>query len=80
MSVYPGKGGQEFIEDSVDRINEIRDLINTYKLDIEISVDGGINNNTCNKCNSDILVSGSYVINSLDFSNSINILRGDISG
>ena len=76
MSVYPGKGGQEFIEDSVDRINEIRDLINTYKLDIEISVDGGINNNTCNKCNSD----GSYVINSLDFSNSINILRGDISG
>ena len=76
MSVEPGEGGQEFIEESESRINEIRELIKSYNLDIVINVDGGINNNTVKKCNSaDIVVAGSYVISSDNFQDKISSLR-----
>lgn len=76
MSVEPGSGGQAFIEESEEKINEIRILLNEYKSNAKISVDGGINTDTklhCSKC--DILVSGSYIINSNDFEKQINALR-----
>ncbi len=75
MSVEPGEGGQEFIEESEDRINEIRDLINSYNLNIVISVDGGINDITRKKCNTDIVVAGSYIIKGDNFQDKISSLR-----
>lgn len=76
MSVEPGEGGQEFIEASEGRLKEIRDLINEYNLDIVINIDGGINDKTINKCRySDIVVSGSYIVNSNNYQESINKLR-----
>ena len=76
MSVEPGEGGQEFIGDSENRINEIRELIKSYNLDCVISVDGGINNITREKCyNSDIVVAGSYIISSDNFQDKITSLR-----
>ncbi len=62
MSVYPGKGGQKFIESSTDKIKELRKINNK----IIISVDGGINNTNINKLkevNSSICVVGSYITN-----------------
>lgn len=64
MSVEPGKGGQTFIEHSLDKIKSARDFINKNNLDILIQVDGGINNFTASKCfnaGADVLVSGSYL-------------------
>ena len=75
MSVEPGEGGQEFIEESEGRINEIRDLINSYNLNIVISVDGGINDITRRKCNTDIVVAGSYIIKGDNFQDKISSLR-----
>ena len=75
MTVEPGEGGQEFIEESEDRINEIRDLINSYNLNIVISVDGGINDITRRKCNTDIVVAGSYIIKGDNFQDKISSLR-----
>ena len=76
MSVVPGKGGQSFIEESEEKIKEVRKLIESYNLDIVINVDGGINNKTKDKCSeSDILTSGSYVINSDNFQEKISSLR-----
>ncbi len=76
MSVEPGLGGQQFIASTVDKIKELRVLLLEYKSDIKISVDGGVNNETkkyCQEC--DILVAGSYIINSDDFQKQIDSLR-----
>ena len=76
MSVVPGEGGQEFIEESEKRINEIRDLLNSYNIPAIISVDGGINEKSKDKCNeADMLVSGSYVVSSNNFQEKISSLR-----
>lgn len=60
MSVEPGFGGQSFIEKSLGRIQELREMNN----DILIEVDGGINETTglaCVKAGADVLVAGSYI-------------------
>lgn len=76
MSVVPGCGGQAFIEDSGKRIDEIRELINSYKLNISINVDGGINDETKNKCmGADMLTAGSYIVKSDNFQEKISSLR-----
>lgn len=73
MSVVPGKGGQKFLYSSVDRILEIKKLIGNRN--IVISIDGGINEETVKLINSDIVVSGSFVLNSSDIEKSISLLR-----
>lgn len=76
MSVEPGAGGQDFIEESQERINEIRALLNSYNIPAVINVDGGINDQTISKCrNADIVTAGSYIIKSEDFQNKISSLR-----
>ncbi len=76
MSVFPGEGGQEFILESENRIKEVKELINSYNLNILIDVDGGINNNVLDKVrDADILTAGSYIINSNDYQEKITSLR-----
>jgi len=76
MSVEPGEGGQEFIKESETKINEVRDLLDSYNIDAVISVDGGVNSNTVSMCsNCDIVVAGSYIINSDNFQEKISSLR-----
>ena len=43
MSVQPGLGGQSYIEESTERIREVREMIEERDLDIDLEVDGGIN-------------------------------------
>lgn len=74
MSVEPGMGGQTFINSTVDRIKEIKKIIGNKN--IKIAVDGGINNNTIKLINdADIAVVGSYITNSTNYQERINILR-----
>ena len=42
MSVHPGFGGQKFIPESLDKIREVRAMLNEKNLDTDIQVDGGI--------------------------------------
>lgn len=78
MSVEPGFGGQKFMHSSLDKIEELYLLrkMNNYKYEIE--VDGGINEETIslvkNK-NIDVVVAGSYIMNSSDKKERISILR-----
>mgnify|MGYP004506808171 FL=1 len=75
MSVTPGEGGQEFKEEVVDKI------INFKKLapkDLIISIDGGVNNKTVSLCKyagCDIVVSGSFITNSDNYTKQINELK-----
>lgn len=76
MSVYPGKSGQSFIDSSVEKIRNIKEEILRQQTKTEISVDGGVNNETgllCKEAGVDILVSASYLHNNL-YEN-INILQ-----
>ena len=76
MSVEPGKGGQKFILSSQEKIEEVRALLDSYHSKAVINVDGGINNETKDKCQEcDILTSGSYIINSESFQQRIDSLR-----
>ena len=66
MSVVPGKGGQSFIEDTIEKIIKIKRYITERKLDVKIQVDGGINNiygPRCFEAGADSVVSGSYLVN-----------------
>ena len=62
MSVEPGKGGQKFIKESLDKIEWLKN--NKKDNDYLISVDGGINNETSKyvkKAGADIIVVGTYL-------------------
>ncbi len=62
MSVEPGKGGQKFIPESEDKINELYTIREKYGYHYLIEVDGGINIESKDNCkNADILVVGSYI-------------------
>ena len=73
MTVEPGLGGQPFLENSPNRIKEIKKLIKDKN--IELEVDGGINNQTINKVKDvDISVVGSYITTSDNPAQRINDL------
>ena len=76
MSVEPGKGGQKYIDNSTNKINELYNIRkeNNYKYIIE--VDGGINKETKEYAkNADILVVGSYITNN-NYEEKINEFKG----
>ena len=76
MSVEPGKGGQVFIDSTIDRIKELKKKLKEHKSNALISVDGGINEEVAKKLKDvDILASGSFVINSDDYQEAIDKLR-----
>lgn len=80
MSVKPGLGGQEFIEETYKKILKLKKMISTRKLNIKINVDGGINDENIKKLdNADIIVSGSFITNSDDYQAQIDILREKIN-
>ena len=76
MSVEPGRGGQPFIEDTIDRIKELKKKLKEHNSKVIISVDGGINDVVAKKLkDADLLVSGSYVISGDDYQEQIDKLR-----
>lgn len=69
MTVEPGYGGQGFIERCADKVADIKNEIDSRKLDTLIQVDGGINSQTaklCRKKGAEILVSGTCLFRSDD--------------
>jgi ribulose-phosphate 3-epimerase len=80
MSVEPGFGGQKFIPEVLDKMKELRNLINEKNLNIDIEIDGGINFENCSKAKeagANILVSGSTIFkeNKGNLKRNIEILR-----
>ena len=73
MSVVPGLGGQKFIYNTIDRIKEIKELVGDR--DITISVDGGINDETSKLVDTDMVVSGVFILENGDIEENINKVR-----
>ena len=66
MSVEPGFGGQKYMEECTEKIREVRELIEAEDLDVDVQVDGGINDETMETvltAGANLLVAGSYVFN-----------------
>lgn len=69
MSVNPGFGGQKFIEHSVEKVYELKNLILRKNTQTLIEVDGGVNLETGKRlvdAGADVLVAGSFVFASDD--------------
>ena len=79
MTVIPGLPGQKLIEDVIPKIYELKKEIKRQKLDVLVSVDGGINLDTKELVKGvDIIVSGSCVTKSDNYQKIITKLREEI--
>ena len=69
MSVNPGFGGQSFIPHTLSKIRELRRMIDDNKLDVKISIDGGVtveNAKEIVEAGADVLIAGNTVFASKD--------------
>ncbi len=81
MSVNPGFGGQSFINSSLDKISQVRKMIDDSGKDIRLEVDGGINNDTiglASAAGADTFVAGSAIFNTENYEQTISELRSKI--
>jgi ribulose-phosphate 3-epimerase len=80
MTVEPGFGGQSFIPETVDKIRTIRSKITELGLDVNVEVDGGINDRTAaivRNAGANVLVSGSYLFHAAYMAAAANALKED---
>ena len=78
MSVEPGKGGQKFNIEALDKIEQLRRYIDENSFECLIEVDGGINGETGKDCalaGADVLVSGTYLFRSENIEKSIEKIK-----
>lgn len=78
MSVNPGFGGQSFIENTYNKVKQLRDLRNKTNSNFLIEIDGGVNLQNAPKLLSsgaDVLVAGSFVFKSENPSQTISELK-----
>ena len=78
MSVNPGFGGQTFIENTFDKVRELKTLIETKHSAAYIKIDGGIDTNNCLKlvqAGADILVAGTSIFGNDNPFKAISILK-----
>jgi ribulose-phosphate 3-epimerase len=81
MSVNPGFGGQSFISSQLKKIEQIRKMIEKSGREIDLEVDGGINQATAKQAinaGANVLAAGSAVFkgNAADYARNIEDLRG----
>ncbi|MEJ7627627.1 MAG: ribulose-phosphate 3-epimerase [Ferruginibacter sp.] len=78
MSVNPGFGGQTFIMQTLDKIKDLKKMINDFNVQVKIEVDGGVsvdNAASIIKAGADILVAGNAVFKSADPFSVISTLK-----
>lgn len=79
MSVNPGFGGQKFIEYSLDKINEVKQLSENLNPKLLIQVDGGIGSENVKEviaAGANVIVAGSAIFNGGEIDKNIKALRG----
>jgi ribulose-phosphate 3-epimerase len=79
MSVNPGFGGQAFIPEVTQKIKTLRRMIDEKGLQVEIEIDGGVNEETgklCIEAGATVLVAGSAIYNQKDRAKAIAALKG----
>lgn len=78
MTVNPGFGGQSFIDGMIDKIKELKLLIDEQGLEVDIQVDGGIKPSNVDKvvkAGANVIVAGSAIFNSDDIDDTVKEFR-----
>ena len=78
MTVEPGFGGQAFLEMCLPKIRQARDLVSRSGLQVWLQVDGGVSEETIERCagaGADVFVAGSAVFDAHDPAGAIGKLR-----
>ncbi len=79
MSVFPGFGGQKFIPEALDKLREIKAIIDACGKDIDLQIDGGVgvdNVEAVKEAGANVIVAGSAVFKSADRAATIAALKG----
>jgi ribulose-phosphate 3-epimerase len=82
MSVNPGFGGQKFIPGTIDKVREVRALIEASGRNIRLEVDGGItpaNIAEVAAAGADTFVAGSAIFNAPDYAAVIRQMRDELA-
>lgn len=82
MSVNPGFGGQSFIENTYQKVADLKELIHRKNANTLIEIDGGVNADNAKKLidhGADVLVAGSFVFKSADPTETIKKLKEEIA-
>jgi ribulose-phosphate 3-epimerase len=83
MSVNPGFGGQSFIESSLTKLANARELIDASNREIRLEIDGGIkadNIADAARAGADTFVAGSAIFGSSDYPATIEAMRRELAG
>ena len=83
MSVNPGFGGQSFIENTYEKVKQLKALISSKGSSTLIEIDGGVTSENAKKlkvAGADILVAGNFVFKSSDPVNTIKDLKKMTTG
>ena len=81
MSVFPGFGGQEFIDSVLEKVTKMRSIINANSLETRLEIDGGIklkNIKEVADAGADTFVSGSAIFGEPDYSEIIQKMRDSL--
>ena len=81
MTVEPGKGGQALIPETLNKIEELKNYIEENNIEIDIEADGGIKVNNVQNVKTkgaNIIVSGSGIINSDNYGDTIKKMKEEI--
>ena len=78
MTVEPGKGGQTFLTDMLNKVETLKKQVEKQNLELDIEVDGGINLRTApevKKAGANVLVAGTAIVMANDFKVIIDELK-----
>ena len=82
MSVYPGFGGQSFIDSSLQKLEDVRECIIASGKPILLEIDGGIKANNIRdvaRHGADVFVSGSGIFGTENYRKTIEHMRAELS-
>ncbi len=81
MTVRPGFGGQSFISEALDKVEKVRELVDSLSLSTDIQVDGGITPDTAplaRKAGANVFVAGTAIFRQADPVEAVRALRNAI--
>lgn len=82
MSVNPGFGGQSFIPETLNKLRQVRKLIDDSGYDIRLEVDGGVKVDNVRQiaaAGADMFVAGSAIFNQPDYAAVIDAMRSELA-
>ena len=83
MSVNPGFGGQAFIPKTLDKLRDLKNMIEAQSLNTRIEIDGGVkvdNIRAIAEAGADMFVAGSAIFNQPDYKTVIDAMRTELDG